>query len=61
MHINEYLHIYLCCIMYCIPVHYGMCIKDNTSSLTAQHFSSLLESALGDTDFFQEKSDVHTV
>lgn len=63
VHINEYVCIFIFIVL-CIIFQYStVCVLfyNNTFSLTAQHFSSLLENALDDTHFLQEKSGVHIV
>lgn len=63
MHINEYICIFIFVVL-CIIFQYStVCalFYDNTFYLTAQNFSSLLESALYDTHFLLEESGVHIV
>lgn len=63
MHINEYICIFIYAVLCIIFQSSPVCVLfyDNTFSLTAQNFSSLLGCALYDTHFLLEESAVHTV
>lgn len=51
---------YLSLLHYIVPQSSTVCVffYDNISSLIAQHFASLIETALNDTHLFEEKSGV---